>query len=69
MLLPLYMTYWVGMRTSLYNVCGTSDLKADETLQSFTAQNLTLGLRPFDTVIEACYWTIQTDTSKYHDTA
>ena len=69
MTLPLYMTYWVGMSTQTKNVYGTLALKADETLQSFTAQNLTLGTRPFDTVIEACYWTIQADTSKYHDTA
>ena len=66
MVQPLYTTYWVGMSSQ---ICGTIDLKATDDLQVFSAANLTLGTRTFDTVIESCYWTIQTDTNKYHDSA
>ena len=61
------MTYWVGM--SEKKICGTTELTATDSLQTVNATNLTLGVRTFDTVIESCYWKIQTDTNKYHDSA
>ena len=31
--------------------------------------NLTLGTRPFDTVIEACYWVINAQSDTYRDSS
>ena len=63
---PLYMTYWVGMSSK---VCGIQELTATDAMQVVNASSLTLGARTFDPVIESCYWTIKTDTNKYHDSA
>ena len=63
---PLYMTYWVGMSSK---ICGIQNLTATDSMQVVSASSLTLSARIFDPVIESCYWTIKTDTNKYHDSA
>ena len=64
---PLYQSYWVGMTPT---ICGSGpSLTATSALQVQRATNLTIGTRPFDSVIESCYWYITADTGKWQNGA